>query len=1808
MKISLKSVSSSLRFTLGLALLACAALTSGITFSEGTGKAAAGTPLPSGAQVRTLRVPSISAAPGSLLSVPVELFANGNEQTIRFSLKFDSSALVFEGAETGVSADGARLIVEDGNALSGSIGISVELPSERHFDVGTNQVVNLKFRLSESRVGHFSKLELSDSPVQRSVSDSGANPLDTAFNSGTVSILAAIESDLAPRPNGSDDGALTIGDWVQAGRFASKLDTAGQGSEFQRADSAPRSTFGDGLIRLADWVQAGRYVEALDPSTPAAGPTAPSASNDAGSVPADIEQGLVVRVANTTFTRGQDNNLSIEMDAQGNENAAAFTLNFNPDHLIFVSATLGSGVPANAGAVLNTNAVQAAAGRVGFALALRGGFNFGTGTKQILSVRFSVPTSGNQNTSNVNLTDEVLLREVVGTNAVNLTGTFSNGTVTFTPTVNEVPIISTIAPSFVTVGGPAFTLIVIGSNFVNGATVRIDGQDLATAFVAANELQAFVPASLIAQPAVLGVSVRNPSPGGGISATLQLQVNNPGPVITELSPNIVGVNTGSFTIRVRGSNFVSGATVRFNGEDRQTNFVSSTELTAIIPGSDITTISTAQISVRNPEPGGGISNQLPLLIVTPNGLPRLISLEPETKVPGDTAFTLVVNGSNFGINAIVRWQGSPRPTHFVSSTQLTADISAADIASPGVFTVSVVNPPPGGGNSNGLPFRVEGNPNPAPTLTSISPTQVTSGGPDFTLIATGTNFTQTTVVQFNGQSRQTQFISATEVRGTIFATDIATGGTAQITVSNPAPGGGVSQPQTLTINFGAPVITLLSPSAALAGGPAFTLTVIGTSFSNGSVVRWNGGDRQTEFVSGTELRASISAADIAAIGTAAVTVFSPSPGGGQSNSVNFTIRADNNPLPRIDSINPTQGFVNGSGLTITVVGTGFVQGSVVRVDGSARATQFVDATHLTAAILASDLTTIRTLPITVFNSTPGGGTSNAVNFAVVAQPPTAPHIDLITPNTVNAGGQPFALAVEGTNFNESSVVQFNNSDRSTQFVNTTQLIAQITQEDIRFGGVATITVINAPNGGSSNAVGLTILNATPTITGTVPVRLDRGSSQTTVLVQGTNFASNMAILVNGSQRQTDVISPTSANVLILGSDRSQTGTLNLVARNPEPGGGNSNTFPLQVVEPNPLPRIESISPDSANAGGPGFSLVVTGVRFVQGSIVRFGNRDLQTQFISDTSLVATVNPEDLLLGGQVPVRVINPPPGGGNSGAIFFNITTLPPTLTSVTPNPIVGGPGAVQATIAGTNFAGASSVLFNGVAKSTTFVSTTQLTLTLQPADLFGVTSATIQVVTPPPGGGASNILTVGVVPPTAPVPVITSLDPGGAVVGSPAVTLRVLGSQFFPSSVIQVGGVARTTQFVNQGELQTTIAASEMTAVTSLQISVFTPGPGGGTSNAVGFSVVSGPPPAPTLTSLQPGVGVLGTPFILTTNGTNFQTSSVIQVNGQNRATNYISGTQLTTQLTAGDVASTGNLTINVFTPAPGGGVSNPLTLQIVNQDFPVPVITSLDPGSVVAGGPGFVMKVFGDGFRSGSVVRINGQDHPTTIVSTVELNVQVVAADIFIPGVIPVNVFNPAPGGGLSNTLNLIVNASAPAASCKPICWSSAGYWERNPGKWPGGLIYVGGVNGNSPIPVIGNVTTINDALHGGSSPLQQLNQQYVAWQFNFGRAQSSANAAKESTPQNAYNLTFAAVTLSNGVTISPNSPLGLIESETRAALSNNRTVDYVPLANLMLMFNGTALRDACFIPGPGTNSCSGAVSQTFEIPAILRREDE
>jgi hypothetical protein len=95
--------------------------------------------------------------------------------------------------------------------------------------------------------------------------------------------------------------------------------------------------------------------------------------------------------------------------------------------------------------------------------------------------------------------------------------------------------------------------------------------------------------------------------------------------------------------------------------------------------------------------------------------PAIAQLMPNTATHSGPAFTLTVNGSNFASGAVVYWNGTTRTTTMlVAGTQLTAMITAADIATTGTASVYVRNPGgtgiymnQGGQNSNMMTFTIE---------------------------------------------------------------------------------------------------------------------------------------------------------------------------------------------------------------------------------------------------------------------------------------------------------------------------------------------------------------------------------------------------------------------------------------------------------------------------------------------------------------------------------------------------------------------------------------------------------------------------------------------------------------------------------------------------------------------------------------------------------------------------------------------------------------------------------------------------------------------------------------------------------------------------------------------------------------------------------------------------------------------------------------------------------------------------------------------------------------------------------------------
>ena len=154
---------------------------------------------------------------------------------------------------------------------------------------------------------------------------------------------------------------------------------------------------------------------------------------------------------------------------------------------------------------------------------------------------------------------------------------------------------------------------------------------------------------------------------------------------------------------------------------------------------------------------------------------------------------------DFIASSQVLWNGEARLTTFVNSGELRAGITAADIAEVGQAQLSVTTPAPGGGTSASVAFQVDPKPNPLPLVDSLDPAVTLEGGEAFTLRVVGSQFIESSQVRWNGEDRTTHFISSEELRSEISSLDISNDGQAQVTVFNPAPGGGVSDAQSFTI-------------------------------------------------------------------------------------------------------------------------------------------------------------------------------------------------------------------------------------------------------------------------------------------------------------------------------------------------------------------------------------------------------------------------------------------------------------------------------------------------------------------------------------------------------------------------------------------------------------------------------------------------------------------------------------------------------------------------------------------------------------------------------------------------------------------------------------------------------------------------------------------------------------------------------------------------------------------------------------------------------------------------------------------------
>ena len=290
-----------------------------------------------------------------------------------------------------------------------------------------------------------------------------------------------------------------------------------------------------------------------------------------------------------------------------------------------------------------------------------------------------------------------------------------------------------------------------------------------------------------------------------ISTPTSFTVKNPLPDLNAIYPASTKANGFGFILTLSGNNILPISKVRWGGVQLTTFYepTKPNELTAGVSSNNISLPAITLVSIFNSGPGGGDSINLPFEItstnppVLPNPVPTTLTLNPTSRTAGSTGFQLAVTGQSFVLGASVLWNGQSRPTTFLDSQNLTAQILTSDLNQPGIGVVQVLNPLPGGGYSNLQVLKINPSSYPPPTLTSLSPVSITTGGPAFSLVVTGTNFTSFSIVKWNDSPRNTVYISSTLLLADIGPGDIDKTSTATINVSNP----GIDALSTLPVNI-----------------------------------------------------------------------------------------------------------------------------------------------------------------------------------------------------------------------------------------------------------------------------------------------------------------------------------------------------------------------------------------------------------------------------------------------------------------------------------------------------------------------------------------------------------------------------------------------------------------------------------------------------------------------------------------------------------------------------------------------------------------------------------------------------------------------------------------------------------------------------------------------------------------------------------------------------------------------------------------------------------------------------------------------
>jgi uncharacterized protein (DUF1800 family) len=1005
---------------------------------------------------------------------------------------------------------------------------------------------------------------------------------------------------------------------------------------------------------------------------------------------------------------------------------------------------------------------------------------------------------------------------------------------------------------------------------------------------------------------ITAVLTSNPS----VTASYTVNLINADPTISSATVSKLAAGATA-SVNLVGSGFNPSTTFAVSSGTITTTYNSPSSITAQIT-LPATASGTYSIQAVNPAPGGGTSAafQIPIWTIT------LTATDPDGTgtgtarlgIPVNLAVTDVDTGSqyvtwNLTGPGTITLSGTysqnavytpPQTASTATSVVITAYMSAFPSLTTS-YTLNLINP--------------------APVVTSASPTQLLVAGTQ-TVTLNGSGLLPTTTVTYNGTSLPVTYANYNKISVPVTLGANVTG-PVNLVVQNAAPGGG-SANVAETVATPALAVTATDQDGTNTGTAELGISVTMSATASGiasTAVTW------TVTGAGSITSAGVYTAPVSMPSSPAVTItaaLNSNPSVTASYQLNLIY-----PAPTLTKAS-VAGIPAGTTTAVTITGTGFLPGTVFTTSVGSITATYVSATSETAQI---------TLPPGASGNLSILAQNGGIN-ATLSVPIWTIAITATDADGTNTGTARLAVPVNlvATAFAGSNAWvgwTITSGPGSISMSGTDNVDATYTPPTTMPTGTTTVVITAAMSAvpSLSTTYTLTIVYPVPTVTSETPAQLTPGSS-TTVSLVGTGFESGMVVNFNGAQLPVTISSSTHASVKVSVPPTDSGSTISLQVQNPTPGGGPGTTFTVPLATS--AIALTATDGDGTNTGTAELGVNVTMAAAVTGS--------------ASTAVTWSVNGA----GSISTSGVYTAPSVMPASAAVTITATlTSNPAITAsyqlnlINPTPVIskaslgGAPAGATTTVTltGTGFVAGTAFSATGGTITTTYVSPTSVTaqVTLA-ASASGNLSIVAHNSAPGGGTGAAFQLPIYTI-------VLSATDSDGSNTGTARLGVPVsLSAATFAGASQDVSWVLNGAGTLKVGAGAPFATATytpplTMPASTGVTITAYMTGlPSLTTTYAI--SLVN---PIPVVTANTPAQLLTGGTQTVTLTGTGFVPGTFVVMNGSPLVTTFVSPTSVTVAVPV-TATATGTLSLQVQNPAPGGGAGTTFTESVDTDSITV------------------------------------------------------------------------------------------------------------------------------------------------------------------------------------------------------------------------------------------------------------------------------